>query len=67
MKGCSLVSPVLTLTPSIIHQEHHGAPVLNDKGQRGKAGGFTWSERLNRKREEVTEDNRESVSEGERA
>lgn len=26
MKGCSLVSPVLTLTPSIIHLQHHGAP-----------------------------------------
>lgn len=26
MKGRSLVSPVLTLTPSIIHRERHGAP-----------------------------------------
>lgn len=25
MKGCSLVSPVFTLTPSIIHREHQGA------------------------------------------
>lgn len=26
MKGCSLVSPILTLTTSITHLEHHGAP-----------------------------------------
>lgn len=26
MKGCSLVTPILTLTPSITHLEHHGAP-----------------------------------------
>lgn len=26
MKGCSLVSPVLALAPSIIHREHRGAP-----------------------------------------
>lgn len=26
MKGCSLVSPILTLTPSITLQEHDGAP-----------------------------------------
>lgn len=40
---------------------------LNGRGQRGKAGGFTRSENLKSEREKVTEANRESVSEGERA
>lgn len=48
-------------------QTHISDVGLNYEGQRGKAGGFTWSERLKKGREKVIEANRESVSRGERA
>lgn len=64
--SCLNLSRLLPLLITHAHMQTHISNLgLDDKGQRGKAG--TWSERLKREWEEVTEANRESVSEGERA